>query len=147
MDRLSAYAARESETEEPEQRKKTEAEAAAKLLERLRISKETKKLETATEPEQPQPQPQQQHENGDVPDEEPSNGAEATKTEDAAAKTPAEDAESPESNGDGDKKRPIPDSLRLFEVFYEQVVSLVKMQRLPIQDTTALLVSLAGLAL
>ena len=37
--------------------------------------------------------------------------------------------------------------MKLYEIFYDQVVNLVHAQRLPIQDTTALLVSLANLAL
>ena len=48
MDRLSAYAQRESEVEEPEQRKKNEEESIAKLLEQLRIAKEKKADEQAT---------------------------------------------------------------------------------------------------
>ena len=54
---------------------------------------------------------------------------------------------------DGDEKphsrkaRGIPENIKLYEIFYEQVVNLVNAQRLPIQDTTALLVSLANLAL
>ncbi|KAK3088981.1 retromer complex subunit Vps35, partial [Teratosphaeriaceae sp. CCFEE 6253] len=53
----------------------------------------------------------------------------------------------PHTNGDTAKHKGIPDNVKLFEIFYEQVVHIVGMQRLPIQDITSLLVSLVNLAL
>ncbi|KAI9742718.1 MAG: hypothetical protein M4579_007764, partial [Chaenotheca gracillima] len=50
MDRLSAYAARQSESEPIDIRKQNEEEATASLLEKLRISKETNKTTPKPEP-------------------------------------------------------------------------------------------------
>ncbi len=140
MDRLSAYAARESESESPEIRRKTEEDATARLLEKLRISKETK----SSPPKE------------DQVDGEQTNG---TKTVSDSSETPKgqepsderKDAE-PATNGEQEKQAPnksrgIPEDVKLYEIFYEQVTNLVHAQRLPIQDTTALLVSLANLAM
>jgi vacuolar protein sorting-associated protein 35 len=124
MDRLSAYAARESDTVTPEQRQKNEEEATANLFERLKISKET---EPKTTPE---------HANGESSDV-------------ASQATTAVDSESGNetiSNADS-QARGIPDDIKLFEIFNEQVQSLVKLQRLPLWDAIALMVSLANLAL
>ncbi|KAF2760943.1 vacuolar protein sorting-associated protein 35 [Pseudovirgaria hyperparasitica] len=135
MDRLSAYAAREAESESPEERKKTEEEATAKLFENLRIAKEKKSIESP-----------KQH-NGDTTEgEQPAADADpATTNEDAE---PGQSTEPGTSETEPDEKtRGIPSSVKLFEIFYEQVTSLVRLQRLPIQDTIAMLVSLAGLAL
>lgn len=142
MDRLSAYAQRESESESPEQRKKSEEEAIANLMEQLRIQKDRK-------PADPQPTPVQQ--NGDaseaptVTDSE-STTSEATAVEPQATQTPTEN-DRPDTDGEIEKSRGIPTNVKLFEIFHEQVATLVKMQRLPIQDTVGLLVSLANLAL
>ena len=138
MDRLSAYAAREAESEEPEERKHSEEEATAKLLEQLRILKEIK-----------QPEPKQdgeakrtngEHMNGDQPAETPPQKADAHPVKDTS---PGGDAEKipPE------KSRGIPQDVKLYEIFYDQVLNLVNAQRLHIQDIIALLVSLSNLAL
>jgi vacuolar protein sorting-associated protein 35 len=131
MDRLSAYAQREAEAESPEQRKKTESESIANLLEQLRIAKE----KAPAEPEQPTAQ-----QNGDAPEEARSG------VEEGSVAPPA-NPEPEETDAVVEKSRGIPKNIRLFEIFYEQVTSLVKMQRLGIQDTIGLLVSLANLAL
>jgi vacuolar protein sorting-associated protein 35 len=124
MDRLSAYAARESDTVTPEQRQKNEEEATQKLFERLKISKET---ETETVPE---------HANGE------------TNEADSQATTAVESDVEPDTESNaGNPVRGIPDDIKLFEIFNEQVQSLVKLQRLPLWDAIALMVSLANLAL
>jgi vacuolar protein sorting-associated protein 35 len=141
MDRLSSYAQREAETESPEQRKKTEEESIAQLLEQMRIAKEKK----AAEPE-PEPESASAQQNGDSSEAQPN--AEETSTE--ASSTTAvsvADTEATETEDAVEKKRGIPSNVKLFEIFHEQVQTLVKMQRLPIQDTIGLLVSLANLAL
>ncbi|KAF2084829.1 vacuolar protein sorting-associated protein 35 [Saccharata proteae CBS 121410] len=135
MDRLSTYAARESEAESPEQRKKAEDEATVKLLEKLRISKETREAEP----------PKQQ--NGEASDESHAEGDAASVAPSEATTASAESSEPATGDGETKRNRGIPENVRLFEIFHEQVASLVKMQRLPIQDTIALLVSLTNLAL
>ncbi|KAF1812826.1 vacuolar protein sorting-associated protein 35 [Eremomyces bilateralis CBS 781.70] len=128
MDRLSAYAARESETETPEERLRKETEAAVKLLEDFKLSKE---------------KPESKQQNGDP--------SEATSPVEEASSEITVDSETPtavdEGEAEGKKSRGIPDSIKLFEIFQEQVSSLVRIQRLSIQDTIALLASLARLAL
>lgn len=140
MDRLSAYAARETESEPPEARIKTEEEATARLLERLRISRETKKS-TRDADQAEEEQTNGTHADGEGP-EEPSMPEEDNKAPNGDS--PAEQKDSSQASK---KDRGIPENVILYEIFYEQVVNLVNAQRLPIQDTTALLVSLANLAL
>lgn len=128
MDRLSAYAARESDTVTPEQRQKDEEEATEKLFERLKISKEAEPVAAV------------QHQNGDNGD----------VTDDAASQATtaiASDSENETEPNGGNRVRGIPDEIKLFEIFNEQVQSLVKLQRLPLWDAIALMVSLANLAL
>ncbi|KAF2398286.1 vacuolar protein sorting-associated protein 35 [Trichodelitschia bisporula] len=120
MDRLSAYSAREANAETPEDRQKNEEEATVKLLERLKLSKDAV------------PESHQNGETADTP-------------VDSRAPTLA-GSEEPEAEAET-KTRGIPDSIKLFEIFHEQVTSLIKLQRLPLADAIALLVSLTNLAL
>lgn len=131
MDRLSAFAARETEsTADPEDRKKTEEEAVAKLLEQLKVSEETKEGAPADATASTAPE----------------NGVGEEATEDSAPKTEeVETAEAAEA-ADGANSN-IPSDVALYNIFYDQVVSLIQNRGLPIQDTMALLVSLVNLAL
>lgn len=139
MDRLSAYAQRESETESPEQRQKTEEESIANLLEQLRIAKENK----TAEPTSPTGQ-----QNGDASEEaQPGAETESSASSITAVSKAETVTETTEADGEIEKSRGIPKNVKLFEIFHEQVATLVKMQRLTIQDTIGLLVSLANLAL
>jgi vacuolar protein sorting-associated protein 35 len=138
MDRLSAYAAREAETEGSENKQANEQEAVAALLEKLKVTKEDAESSST-----------KQAQNGEA-----TNGENGESTEESmsAAETPVEPPSTTtdtEASPDGEtkKSRGIPDNIKLFEIFHEQVINLVSMQRLPIQDITALLVSLANLAL
>lgn len=138
MDRLSAYAARESESESVEDRKQNEEKAVEKMLESLRISKDTKLIPSKADRAE------------DTSDD-------ASKTNGAAKKETAHEAAAnketpPPSEANGvqtttNKQRGIPENVKLYEIFYDQVANLIDAQRLPIQDTTALLGSLANLAL
>jgi vacuolar protein sorting-associated protein 35 len=163
MDRLSAYAARESEAETPEDKQKKEEEAVIQLFEDLRIAKEAKEAAQAAKAAKAAQQ------NGDstetdhaessktLEDEEHATqdgtGEASTGTADDASimtgTTAAGQTEEPSTETDGEtkKSRGIPESIQLFEIFYEQVTSLVRIQRLPIQDTIGLLSSLANLAM
>ncbi|KZM28400.1 retromer complex subunit Vps35 [Ascochyta rabiei] len=138
MDRLSSYAQREAESESPEQRKKTEEESIAQLLERLRLAKE-KSTETEAASTQ---------QNGDPTEgAETQPGADETSTASSTTAVSLADTETVDSDGAIEKRRGIPSNVKLFEIFHEQVQTLVKMQRLAIQDAIGLLVSLANLAL
>jgi len=128
MDRLSAYATREAQARSPEERQAAEEDATAKLLERMKISKAPA-----------------------ADTEEPKSEVDTTNGNDDDQKTPAESdtkEETPEKpEEDGEQPSGIPNDIKLFEIFHEQVMNLVNAQRLPIQDTMALLGSLANLAL
>ena len=138
MDRLSAYAAREAGTETSEEKSKSEEDATAKLMERLKIQKQEKEARERTA----------EQNNDGAEGEEPHNEARSeSEPAPSNAEPPGSTDGASEVNGAASKHRSIPENVRLFEIFYEQVISLVKMQRLPIQDITALLVSLANLAL
>lgn len=142
MDRLSSYASRESETESPEDRQKNEQEALSNLLETLRISKEKKQQEDEMKRSPPK-QPNGEDANGKNASATPNNADEEQSKQE-------NDKPSGEANGQSvlpSKHRGIPDDVRLYEIFYDQVTHLVSAQRLQIHDTVALLVSLANLAL
>lgn len=124
MDRLSSYAIRDADqTDDPAKKKENEEEAVAKLLENFKLAEEKKAEEAKKDPAQ---------ENGDKAEEEPAQPAEE------GSKTP----EQADTNGSN-----LTTDIKLYEIFYEQVVNLIKTRGLPIQDTIALLVSLANLAL
>lgn len=142
MDRLSTYAARESEQESQEDRKQTEEDATARLLEKLKVSSEAKKSKVDTEGAETKQSNGEQQTNGDQPAVSPApEGKDHAEKEDTST----------EATTNGDKphsrNRGIPENVKLYEIFYEQVVNLVSAQRLHIQDTIALLVSLSKLAL
>jgi len=156
MDRLASYAARESEVLPTEDRQKLEEGAIAKLLEKVQL-------------DQKKPEPESSATNGDkVPSETNGDDKALSKEPETETATAVEgegegedkdkeeaqpDSEAPkestpkESTTPEKKSRGIPDNIKLYEIFFEQVMNLVNAQHLPIQDTTALLVSLANLAL
>lgn len=132
MDRLSTYAARETEpSADLETRKRDEEEAVTKLLEDLKISEEKKKESTAEDAAAKE------------------NGVEQASNDQEAAPE-AKEGEEPAPNDKGDdseeKDKPSVES-QLYSIFYEQVVGIIKNRGIPIQDTMALLVSLVNLAL
>jgi vacuolar protein sorting-associated protein 35 len=137
MDRLSAFASREAETKSPEDRKEEEEKSIVALLEKMKLSREAAEKAAAEAPEEAQVA------NGE--DGKPAEEGDASAASKAADSDEA--APSSEVNGSSEKTKGIPGNVKLFEVFYEQVVHLVSMQRLPIQDIMALLVSLVNLAL
>ncbi|CAG8366410.1 unnamed protein product [Penicillium salamii] len=135
MDRLSSYAAKEAEgVAEPEAKKQSEEEAVTRLLEKLELAKETKATESKEESSAKEPE-----------DKSAENGTEESTKEDSGSPEPAQQ-ESKAENGD-DTKPGIPAEVKLYDIFYDQVVNLIKRRALPIQDTMALLVSLVNLAL
>ena len=130
MDRLSTYAQRESaEGGSDGDKRKAEEEAATRMLEKVDLNKDTGPAPPPTE----------------GPDTTTTNGTDTksptetqpTESEPATTATPATTGDKSVASGD----------VKLFEIFYDQVVNLVKTRGLPIQDTMALLTSLANLAL
>lgn len=157
MDRLSAYAERESQADASEDRGKIEEDALAELLEKTRLGKEQQESQPQpAEPSAPPPPPADtngdEHTNGDAAETQ-AQTAEST-TDDVApsvadTETTAVDAEGEQTPAPQSpkKERGIPNDVKLYEVFFEQVNNLVAAQHLAIQDTIALLVSLTNLAL
>lgn len=143
MDRLSDYAERESQDEATEDRAKLEEDALVALLDQVKLRQE-------------QPEPAQQDPakpagtNGDHPE---SEAAPSTEPQPAESETAPSVAETDATAVNGEepptptKHRGIPDNVPLYEIFFGQVTHLVEAQRLPVQDTIALLVSLTNLAL
>ncbi|KAH9949479.1 vacuolar protein sorting-associated protein 35 [Amylocystis lapponica] len=161
IDRLAAYAAREAENEDPEETKRQEEAAARRLAEKVKIQKARLRQNgngvVTSVPEAV---------NGDWDLDPQSPVVEVSQEKEAAV-----EAELPAVNGtlegaDGEKSpspkgkeketeeshvrkfRGVPEDVKLFEVFWRQVVELIKARPdLSIQDITALLVSLTNLSL
>ncbi|KAK6508460.1 Vacuolar protein sorting-associated protein 35 [Arthrobotrys conoides] len=138
MDRLSTYAARDVNSDSSDDRKAMEVAAVEALVEKLKLEKDTK-----PEPV-PVPAPAADVAPPDTEgDSKPADGSDDTSPkEDGAEETPKEATAEGE-----DEEGPILSRIKLYEIFYTQVVNLANAQMLPIQDITALLVSLANLAL
>ncbi|KAH8695344.1 vacuolar sorting protein 35 [Talaromyces proteolyticus] len=117
MDRLSSYAVRDADQADDPVKKKEHEEEAVAELLEQFKLSEGKKAEETTT--------EQRRENGAKPEEEENKQSEETETNGLKLTT----------------------DIKLYEIFYEQVVNLIKTRGLPIQDTIALLVSLANLAL
>jgi vacuolar protein sorting-associated protein 35 len=137
MDRLSSFAQRQAEEESSSaDRQKAEEDATTRLFEKMRVAKEAKPqspkkingVDSAVETDGTKPHEQAQELNGSVEEPVPTDVDESTlfpKTSNAS----------------------ILADVKLYEIFYDQVVSLVKTRGLSIQDTMALLTSLVNLAL
>ncbi|KAF7860736.1 hypothetical protein EAF04_008254 [Stromatinia cepivora] len=153
MDRLSAYAARESELSSAVDREKSEQEAVARLLETTRLNKDSKAVESKPEST---PAPEASKINGDRPSTE-TNGASTDsklkeQTDDSLSVAPTEVetqsvAETIVNDDANNRPTAVPENIKLYEIFFDQVMHLVASQRLSVQDTLALLVSLVNLAL
>lgn len=137
MDRLSTYATRGSEkSDDPEVRKKAEEEATVRLLENLQLSKERGEAPAASDEQKTADKEKGivQSENGIS---QPSEGESSKETK----PEPVEDQQ------ESEEATFLPGNIKLYEIFYDQVLNLVKTRGIPIQDTIALLVSLTNLAL
>ncbi|KAI1776753.1 vacuolar protein sorting-associated protein 35 [Hypoxylon cercidicola] len=147
MDRLSAYAERESQNEVTEDKAKLEEDALASLLEKVRLTKEKQEAEPA--PGEASAEPNGEHANGESSENAEVSAPSESEPTPSIAETEATavDKESEEAEQPTKKQRGIPPNVKLYEVFFDQVNNLVNAQHLPIQDTIALLVSLANLAL
>lgn len=136
MDRLSTFAQRESENSSPEEKQKAEEEATIRLMEKIQLSKEKK--------------PQPGLEDGESTSSLQANGTKSDEAPSDANESTISDATTA-VNGDRaaakSLKPPSVTDVKLFEIFYDQVVNLVKTRGLSIQDTMALLTSLVNLAL
>lgn len=131
MDRLSSYAQRESENTSNEDRLKAEEEAVVKMLQKVDLN--------------------------NVSNDEPGIGTRHVSAADTNGTSQNQSLQNPDNSSAaaaavngysaGTGTNPKVGGVLLFEIFYDQVVSLVKTRALPIQDTMALLTSLVNLAL
>lgn len=183
IDRLAAYAAREAESEDPEEKKKGEEEAAKRLAEKVKGARgKGKKVDDAEKPKSPQAEASEWADEAKSPTspKSPTEGPKSPALENGSApvtegeKKEKEDGQNGESakspvaeKSEGPRKfRGIPEDVKLFEMFWEQVVQLIRVSRRPfrnvapsvadavqarpdlsIQDITALCVSLINLSL
>jgi vacuolar protein sorting-associated protein 35 len=131
IDRLAAYAAREAESEDPEETKKEEEAAARRLAEKVKIQKAKLRANTSAASSNGV-----QNVDDDVWSSEPQNPAYAptSDTEDPSQAIQGVNRESPnDEKGDVTlrKFRGIPENVKLFEVFWQQVVELIKVRMYP----------------
>lgn len=131
IDRLAAYAAREAENEDPEEKKKGEEEAAKRLVDRVKGAREKGKDMHGEGKGEPKPAEAAEW-GGEAAKSPPAEPISPKENGTAADGEPAKGEKSPNSavvldEKEGAKKfRGIPDSVKLFEVFWEQVVQLIK---------------------
>ncbi|KAF7714593.1 Vacuolar protein sorting-associated protein 35 [Penicillium ucsense] len=136
MDRLSTYATKENDSPtEPEVRREHEEEAVVRLLKKLELDNEKKQKQQTEAGESGADKAQ---ENGVAESAKPGEASESAKEEGEDSGTA--------TNGDSGKSV-VPAEVKLYDIFYDQVVNLIKTRALPIQDIMALLVSLVNLAL
>lgn len=128
IDRLASYAARESENEDPEEKRKQEEEAAKRLAERVKGArargKDTEETEKAV------PQEAGEWAGGESADPVKNGGSAANGDEEKKDKADDGGNEKVEETQDTEEEkkkfRGIPDDVKLFEVFWHQVVELIK---------------------
>lgn len=136
IDRLAAFAAREAEAEDPETRKKGEEEAARRLAERVKQGRSGKGKaiqDGERSPKAPKPAEAAAW-GGEALDEAAKNGDESQAgTSDPSGSSGPVDAgkveekpASPKVGSEIKKFRGIPEDVRLFEMFWKQVVELIK---------------------
>jgi len=128
IDRLAAYAAREAENEDPEEKRRGEEEATRRLVEKVKAMRE--RQQAAQKPAESEPRPAEADEWASAPKDEPKeNGsADEEKKED---KEDEKDDAPPEPPRKPKTFRGIPEDARLFEVFWQQIVELIKVNKPP----------------
>jgi vacuolar protein sorting-associated protein 35 len=120
IDRLAAYAAREAENEDPEETKRQEEAAARRLAERVKLARARENGVNGGEANAWGAAPQS-------PSVEPS-----TPTVPATPAVPTDgtpNGDAPVASASTARKfRGVPEDVQLFEVFWEQVVELIKVR-------------------
>jgi vacuolar protein sorting-associated protein 35 len=127
IDRLAAYAARESESEDPEETKRQEEAAARRLAEKVKVQKAKVRENGATSARSPT---QEAHGVWGSPPQSPVAETEklvANLDPDASNGVANEQGESEKEKAQPVRKfRGVPEDVQLFEVFWKQVVELIK---------------------
>ena len=128
IDRLAAYAAREAESEDPEETKRQEEAAARRLAEKVEIQKAKLRATTSAAGSNGV-----QNADVDIWSSEPQSPTSAP-AKDVQDLTQVTQSMSGESHNDekGDatvrKFRGVPENVKLFEVFWQQIVELIKVR-------------------
>jgi vacuolar protein sorting-associated protein 35 len=122
IDRLAAHAAREAENEDAEETKLQEEAATRRLAERVKAQRARARANGATSPV---------HEYGNEPGWSEPTSPPSARAEEKPASTADGDGEKldkgKEKVGEPVRKfRGVPENVKLFEVFWEQVVELIK---------------------
>ena len=140
IDRLAAFAAREAESEDPEVKRAGEEAAAKRLAEKVKGARKGKAVQDGERSPTPRPAEADEWAGGSptTPAVEVANGEATEKNASTTALA--------ETNGDGDKEkvngdspvkekedgtkkfRGIPEDVKLFEVFWAQVVELIRVR-------------------
>ena len=126
IDRLAAYAAREAESEDPEETKKQEEAAARRLAEKVELQKARLRANTSAANSDGI-----QSVDVDVWGSEPQSltSARSRDAEDPNRTTHTAGEESGENGETPTRKfRGIPENVKLFEVFWQQIVELIKVR-------------------
>jgi len=130
IDRLAAYAAREAESEDPEETKRQEEAAAKRLAEKVKERKATNLKVNGNH--------EHDVEATGIEADEWASSADTTQSDTAVNEEAEKPSPSTSDKGKekelvpstGHKFRGIPDDVQLFEVFWKQVVELIKVNTL-----------------
>ena len=135
IDRLAAYAAREAENEDPEETKKQEEAAARRLAEKVKQARDSRQNGHSAASPTPDT-PQMSNEWGSPPTSPVATsptvngageGSEADKEDKGKEKQREEEKEGEQEQIK--KFRGVPENVKLFEVFWHQVVELIKVSK------------------
>ena len=140
IDRLAAFAAREAENEDPEEKKRQEEEAAKRLAERVKGARgKGKGTAEGEKPTTPKPAEAAEWAGEEATSPAVENGEEVKSGDAEGEEKIDKGKEKVEENGEGGEKkeekkkevtvrkfRGIPEDVKLFEMFWEQVVQLIK---------------------
>ena len=128
IDRLASYAAREAENEDPEVKKRQEEEAAKRLAEKVKGARGKGKTVIGGENTGPDEAGEWAVDESASPAKENgSSEVETDKPKEGEAVAENENGTVGEKPKDGSRKfRGIPEDVKLFEVFWHQVVELIK---------------------
>jgi vacuolar protein sorting-associated protein 35 len=113
IDRLAAYAAREAENDDPEETKRQEEAASKRLAERVKSMRLSKASNTTASSEMANNWASSSH-----------NDESTSQTSNGTSKSSEKGKEKEDSSLK--KFRGIPEDVKLFEVFWQQIVALIK---------------------
>lgn len=121
IDRLAAYAAREAENDDPEETKRQEEAASKRLAERVKSMRLSKTTSSGSR------EVGNQWDSSSSADESSHYGANDIFKQSEKGKEKEEKEKEKEKKDSAPKKfRGIPEDVKLFEVFWQQIVALIK---------------------